>query len=73
MVAIFLFSNWFSQAYTTIIWPLLGFIFMPYTTLAYLAAMLKNNHQLTGGWLVLLIIAVFIDLSGQGGSMAGRY
>lgn len=70
MFGIFLFSNWFSQAYSTVIWPILGFIFMPYTTLAYLAAMLNNNHQLTGGWIVLIVVTVFIDFGGQGSSVS---
>jgi hypothetical protein len=68
MVFIFLLTNWFGSAFETAIWPLLGFCFMPYTTLAYLAAMLNNNHQLSGGWIVLLIVAVFFDLGGQGRS-----
>ena len=72
MLGIFIFSDWFSLAYTSVLWPVLGFVFMPYTTLAYMAAMLNNNHQLTGGWIVLMIAAVFIDLGGQGGSVARR-
>jgi len=70
MFGIFLFTNWFSQAYSTVIWPILGFIFMPYTTLAYLAAMLNNNHQITGGWIVLIVVAVFIDFGGQSGTVS---
>ena len=62
MFFIFLLTNWFAQAYQTVIWPLLGFFFMPYTTLAYMGAMLNNNHQLSGGWLVLVIVAVIFDL-----------
>lgn len=72
MAAIFIFSHWFSQAYATVVWPVLGFIFMPYTTLAYMAAMLNNHHQVSGGWIVLLIVAVFIDLGGQGGYVSRR-
>jgi hypothetical protein len=45
---------------------------MPYTTLAYMAAMLNNHHNVNGGWLVLVVIAVFVDLGGQGGSARGR-
>jgi hypothetical protein len=71
MFLIWLFSDWFSRAYETAIWPLLGFFFMPYTTLAYMAAMLNNNHQINGGWLVLLIVAVVVDL-GQNGGAARR-
>ncbi len=62
MFFILLLTNWFQQAYQTVLWPLLGFFFMPYTTLAYMAAMLNNNHQLSNGWLVLVIIAVILDL-----------
>jgi hypothetical protein len=68
MFFIFLLTNWFASAYQTVIWPLLGFIFMPYTTLAYMAAILNNNHELSGGWIVLVIVAVFFDLGGQGKS-----
>jgi hypothetical protein len=68
MFLIWLFSDWFSRAYETAIWPLLGFFFMPYTTLAYMAAMLNNNHQINGGWLVLLIVAVVVDLGHNGGA-----
>jgi hypothetical protein len=72
MFFIFLLTNWFPTAYQTVIWPLLGFFFMPYTTLAYMGAMLNNNHQRSGGWLVLVIIAVFFDLGGQGHSARSR-
>ncbi len=72
MVGVFLFTNWFLQAYTTWIWPILGFIFMPYTTLAYMVIMLNNKHQVSGGWIVLLIVAVIVDLGGQGGSASRR-
>jgi hypothetical protein len=62
MFFIWLLTDWFGRAYETILWPLVGFLFMPYTTLAYMGAMLNNNHHLDGGWLVLVIIAVFFDL-----------
>ncbi|HET6324774.1 MAG TPA: hypothetical protein VFG04_08745 [Planctomycetaceae bacterium] len=62
MFFIFLLTNWFTMAYQTVIWPLLGFFFMPYTTLAYMGAMLNNNHEVSGGWLVLVIVAVIVDL-----------
>ena len=73
MVFIFLFTNWFAVAYQTVIWPLLGFFLMPYTTLAYMAAMINNNHRLEGGWVVVVIIAVFFDLGGQGRSARPVY
>jgi hypothetical protein len=62
MFFIFLLTDWFPRAYDTILWPLLGFFFMPYTTLAYMAAMLNNHHTLNNGWLVLVVIAAIFDL-----------
>jgi Ni,Fe-hydrogenase I cytochrome b subunit len=68
MVFIFVLTNWFGQAYETTIWPLLGFIFMPFTTLAYMAAAINTNHHISGGWMVLVIVAVFFDLTATGSS-----
>ena len=64
----FLATNWFQRAFETRLWPLLGFLFMPYTTLAYVAAMLNNSHALTGGWLVLFVAALVVDITHWGGS-----
>ena len=72
MFFIWLLTTWFQQAYATTIWPLLGFFFMPYTTLAYMAAML-NAHGVSGGWLVLLIVAIIVDLGHFEVSRHGRY
>ena len=72
IILIAVFTDWFSAAYNSLLWPILGFLFMPYTTLAYMAAMLKNHHTVDGGWLVLVIVAVFVDLGGQGHSVRRR-
>jgi hypothetical protein len=61
LVVIFLLTNWFSQVFHTIIWPLLGFIFMPYTTLAYMGGLLSGGVQ--GIWALVLLIAVVVDLA----------
>ena len=48
MFFMWLLTDWFARAFDTVIWPVLGFLFMPYTTLAYMTAMLNNNHALSG-------------------------
>jgi hypothetical protein len=70
---IWLLSDWFGRAYETAIWPLLGFLFMPYTTLAYMAAMLNNNQVLGGWWLALFIAAIVVDAGHWGGSGRSAY
>ena len=67
MVFAFLLTDWFGRGFETQVWPILGFVFMPYTTLAYLMAMLNNNHTLSGGWLALFIVAIIIDAGHWGG------
>jgi len=64
---IFLFSTYLERAYHGLLLPLLGFIFLPLTTLAY--AWMANTGQPTAGInLLILIVAVIIDLGGLGGS-----
>ena len=70
MFFILLLTHWFSLAFETRVWPIMGFIFMPYATLAYLAAMLNNNHILSGGWLALFVVAIIVDVSHWGGGGA---
>lgn len=67
MFLAFLLTDWFGRAFETRLWPLMGFLFMPYTTLAYVAAMLNNNHALSNGWLMLFIAAIIVDVSHWGG------
>ncbi len=67
MAFLFLLTDAFARAFETRVWPILGFVFMPYTTLAYLGAMLFNNHALAGGWLALFIAAVIVDAGHWGG------
>ena len=60
IVGIFLFTDWFSRAFETALWPILGCIFMPYTTLAWTAGFLHGGVR--GGWAILVLIAVLVDL-----------
>jgi hypothetical protein len=63
---LFLFSNYLERAYHGLILPILGFIFVPLTTLAY-AWMMNTGQRLEGINLLILVVAVVIDLGGLGG------
>ncbi len=66
LVVLFLFSNYLQRAYHGLLLPVLGFLFLPLTTLAY--AWMTNTHQTIAGVnLLILIIAVVIDLGGLSG------
>ncbi len=74
-LAIFLlvvFGDYIGRAYDTLTWPVLGFLFMPTTTLAYAWA-INTRGSVDGFHLVVVVIAVLIDLGLIGGSArAGR-
>ena len=63
-----------STAFETYLWPLLGFIFLPYTTCAYAIAM-NDLGGTQGLGLVLVVLGVLLDLGTHGGSArsGGRY
>jgi hypothetical protein len=65
LVLLFLFSNYLQRAYHGLIVPLVGFLFLPLTTLAY-AWMTNSGLTLAGVNLLILIIAVVIDVGGLG-------
>jgi hypothetical protein len=69
LLLLFIFSNYLQRAYHGLILPLLGFLFLPLTTLAY-AWMVNTGQPTTGVNLLILIIAVVIDLGGIG---SGEY
>jgi predicted MFS family arabinose efflux permease len=71
LVLLFLFSNYLLRAYHGLLLPLLGFIFLPLTTLAY-AWMANSGQPTTGVNLIILIVAVVIDLGGLGGGAYHR-
>ena len=71
MVVLWLFTDYLSRAFHTFVWPLLGFVFLPTTTLAYAVA--KNSLGGFHGWgLVVLVLGVLVDFGLLGGGARGR-
>ena len=73
IVLVVLFSDFIGRAYTTTLWPLLGFLFMPLTTLSYAWA-INSNGSVSGVYLVVVVVGVLFDLGilGGGGASARR-
>lgn len=66
LVLLFLFSTYLQRAYHGLLLPILGFIFLPLTTLVY-AWMMNTGQSVAGLNLIILLIAVVIDVAGWGG------
>jgi hypothetical protein len=71
IVLVVIFSDYIGRAFETMVWPFLGFLFMPLTTLAYAWA-INSSGSVAGFQLVVVVIAVLMDLGLIGGSAASR-
>lgn len=54
-------TNYLERAFDSAMWPLIGFIFMPLTTLAYTWAVLEGPG-VDGPYAILVGVAVLMDL-----------
>lgn len=63
IVLVWMFSRWFAGIFDSLLWPILGFVFLPTTLLWYTAV----HHWWNGQWslwpVVGIVIALMIDLS----------
>ncbi len=74
MFLMWLFSNYLNRAFTSGWWGLLGFLFLPTTSIAYAVA--QNEFQAEGGGteaagIILIVVGVAVDLGLLGGSGRG--
>jgi hypothetical protein len=64
---LWLMTSWFRGMFDTLLWPILGFLFLPTTLLWYSAV----QHWFGGQWtlwpIVGLVVAVLIDVSPASG------
>jgi hypothetical protein len=66
LACLFFLSNYLERAYHGLLIPLIGFFFLPLTTLAY--AWMVNTHQaIEGVNLLILLVTVIVDLGGLSG------
>jgi hypothetical protein len=64
-----LFTNRLSDAFDSTLGPVLGFIFLPWTTLMY-ALLWGSHHSVTGFEWFLVAFAFLLDLASWAGSAA---
>jgi hypothetical protein len=69
LVLVVIFSDYVGRAYETVLWPFLGFLLMPMTTLAYAWA-INTRGSVSGVQLVVVVVAVLLDLGFVGGGRA---
>ena len=71
LLLMFFLSNYLWRAYHGYLIPLLGFIFLPITTIVY-AWMVNNGYVISGVNVIILIVAVLLDVSSHGAGWRSR-
>jgi hypothetical protein len=71
ILLLYFFTTFFRGVYDTILIPLLGFIFMPLTLIAY-TWLTKSGQAVDAFYLVVIFIAVIVDLGFVGGAHRSR-
>lgn len=60
-------NGWLQESFQTVLFPVLGFLFLPLTTLAYAWAWHSGGGDIRGAGVVVIVIAVLVDLGMLGG------
>lgn len=66
IVVLVIFTDYIGRAFDSFLWPLLGFFFLPTTTLAWAWAT-NTRGEVAGVHLIVVVLAVLLDLGVIGG------
>ena len=70
IVILWLFTDYMDRAFGDFVWPFLGFLFLPTTTIGYAVA--QNSFDGVSGWgLVVVLLGFSFDIGLWGGSGRG--
>lgn len=72
IVILWIFTDWFTGVFDSVLIPLLGFIFLPVTMLWYSVVVNHYGGEWTTLNIILMVLAVVIDLGSLGGGYSNR-
>lgn len=59
-------TNWYTAFQSSLV-AVLGFLFAPWTSLAWMYTFFHNAGELSGGYVILIVVAALADLGAYGG------
>jgi hypothetical protein len=71
LVIMWLFTDYLARTYDSFVWPLLGFFFLPATTITYAIAQNKFDG-VRGVGLLLVVLGVLVDIGVIGGGARSK-
>ena len=71
LAAAWLLSNWFDAIESSVV-ALVGFVFLPWTTLAWMFVFFHHHGDVGGGYVLPLAAGLILDVGTYGGSQASR-
>ena len=71
LVLLFLFTNYLQRAFDTFLLPLIGFLFLPWTTIAWAIAQNELGGA-NGIGLLVIVLGLLADIGVLGGGARGR-
>jgi hypothetical protein len=66
VLLVWIFTPWVDRAFGPFIWPLLGLLFLPLTTLLYVILWNTNGRGVNGWEWIIVILGIFGDLASVG-------
>ena len=71
LVAMVLFTDIVGRAFDGVLVPLLGFLLLPWTTLAFAVMWISGTHEVTGIEWFIVVLAFLADIGAYGGTRRG--
>ena len=71
IILLWIFTNWVNLAFNTWIWPALGLVFLPWTTLLYILVAAPAGGITFWGWL-FVALGLLSDLASHAQTYASR-
>jgi len=72
IAVLWFFTTWFSGVFNSLLWPVLGFVFLPVTMLWYSVVINNFGGQWTNVNIIVMVLAVVIDMGSWGGGYRSR-
>jgi hypothetical protein len=72
LALVWIFTPWVDRAFGSVIWPILGILLLPWTTLTYVVLWNTNGRGVSGWEWIFVVLAVVVDLGSHGDSARRR-